>query len=296
MKKYIIVSVFTILSFNLFSQIAGNQVYRKNNQNYNRNPIQKRNIISTDSTLIISAKVLLNKEADYYSISIGVIQEGKTVVECMDKINTRISSVKKGFNKIGVKNENIDVDFISETKVYDHNIEGKIITEYLVGYEIKKNIILKTKNLSAIEKIINICSKEEIFDIIKVDYINTDVEAINTFLFEQAITIIKSKKERFIKNSSIKLTDKYRIVSENFNTYYPKNLYKQYNEAFETSTVNNYYSSYISYIRKDIRKSSTYYYDGVEFEISVDKIIDEVSPKIGIQYVMVIQMIYELEK
>ena len=293
MKKYIIASVLIVLSFNLFSQIAGNQVYKKNNQNYNRNPTQNRSFLSTDSTLIINAKVLLNKKADYYSISIGVSQEDKTVIECLNKINTRISSVKRGFNKIGVKNENIDVDFISETKIYDHTIEGKLITEYLVGYEIKKNITLKTNDLSTIEKIINICSKEKIFDIIKVDYVNKDVEAINTFLFEQAISIIKSKKERFIKNSSIKLTGKYRIVSENFKIYYPKNLYKQYDEAYESSTVNSHYSSYT---RKNIRKSSTYYYDGIEFEISVDKIIDEVSPKVGIQYMMEIQMIYELEK
>lgn len=294
MKKYIIVSVFTVLSFNLFSQIGGNQVYKSNNQNYNRHPIQRNTVISTDSTLMVSAKVLLNKEADYYSISIGVSQEDKNVIDCMTKINLRINNVIKGFNKIGVKNENIDVDFISETKVFDHSIEGKIITEYLVGYEIKKNIILRTNNISVIEKIINICSKEEIHDIIKVDYMNEDLEAINNFLFENAIAIINSKKERFLKYSSVKLTDKYRISSENFKIYYPKNLYQKYSEAFVTSTVSNYYSS--SFIRKDIRKSTTYYYDGIEFEIGIDKVIDEVSPKVGIQYVMEVQMIYELEK
>lgn len=293
MKKYFIVSVFTILSLNLFSQHIGNQAYTNNYQSQHRYPLQNKSIFYTDSTLIINANVLLNKEADFYSISIGVNQEGKTVSECIDQINVRIKNVEKGLNKIGIKKESIAIDFISETKIYDHKIEGKEITEYLVGYVIKKNIILRTKSVDAIEKIVNVCSKEDIFDIIKVDYINEDIEAINTLLFEQAMTIIKSKKERILKYSSIKLTDEYRVVSDNLLTYYPKNLYQKYSEAFETSTIHHQYSSYI---RKDVRKSSTFYYDGIEYEMSIDKIIDEVSPNIGIQYVMNIQMIYELEK
>jgi uncharacterized protein YggE len=301
MMKYIIVSAFTLLSLGLFSQIGGNQLYGNSNQSQNRyqnrNPTEKKSIFSTESALVVNAMVLLNKEADYYSITIGVSQEAKTVSECIDQINRRINNSIKGFGQIGVKNEDIALDFISETKMYDHKIEGKEITEILVGYEVKKNIILRTKDLGAIEKIINICSKQEIYDIIKVDYFNDDVEAINEQLFKQAMAIIKSKKERFVNNSSIKLSSKHRIVSDNFRTFYPKNLYKKYSEAFETSTVSTNYSNYNStYIRKDIRKSSTYYYDGIEYEISVDKTIDEVSPTVGIQYVMEIQMIYELEK
>ncbi|MFT5860954.1 MAG: hypothetical protein ACI865_003070 [Flavobacteriaceae bacterium] len=291
MKKYIIVSLLTLLSLNLFSQSIGNQAYTNNNRN--RQPIQKKSITSTENSLIISANVLLNKEADFYSVTIGVNQEGETVSECLEKINLRISNVEKGFNKIGIKNESIAIDFISETKIYDHKILGKEIMEYLVGYQVNKNIILRTKDLSAIEKVVNICSKEEIFDIIKVDYINEDVEAINAVLFDQAIAIIQAKKARYLEHSSIKLTDNYRIASENLLTYNPRNLYQKYSEAFETSTIHHQYSSYI---KKDVRKSTTYYYDGVEFEMSIDKIIDEVSPNVGIQYVMEVQMIYEIAK
>jgi hypothetical protein len=69
-----------------------------------------------------------------------------------------------------------------------------------------------------------------------------------------------------------------------FKIHYPKNLYKQYNEAFETSLVNSYYSS--SYIKKEVRKERTFYYDGIDTEIGFDKIIDEILPVVGIQYVL----------
>ena len=47
---------------------------------------------------------------------------------------------------------------------------------------------------------------------------------------------------------------------------------------------------------KDGRKEKTFYYDGIETELGIDKIIDDISPVIGIQYVLEIQVIYELEK
>jgi len=71
-------------------------------------------------------------------------------------------------------------------------------------------------------------------------------------------------------------------------------LYKQYNEAFESSYVNNYYGS--SYLKKEVRKERTFYYDGIESEIGVDKIIDDISPMIGIQYVIEVVITYDLKK
>jgi len=289
MKKQIIILVLIIFSINSFSQISGNQVYSNNNS---RGITARKAIISTDSTLIVRAKVLLNKEADYYTISIGVSQESKTVIDCLTKINSRIKNVENKFKRIGV--EKMEIDFISQTKTYDHKIEGKTITEYFVGFEIKKNIIVTVNDVRKLEQIIMICSKEDMFDIIKVDYSNQEIEAINTSLFKNAIALIKKKKERFVKNSTIKLTNKHRILSEEFNVFYPKNLYKKYDEAFETSLVNVNYSS--SYTKKSQRKNTTFYYNGVEFDTGIDKIIDEISPKVGIQYVIEIEMLYELEK
>lgn len=90
------------------------------------------------------------------------------------------------------------------------------------------------------------------------------------------------------------MTENHRIVSESFEIYFPKNLYKHYNEAFETSLVNNHYNS--SYIKNEVRKERTFYYDGIETEVGVDKIIDEISPIVGIQYVFELVITYDLKK
>lgn len=281
----------------LFSQIAGNvqtasgnQVY---NNHYSRNPIQTNNVTSTATTLTITASVLLNKEADYYVLHIGASQESKTVKKCMFKINERINYVKTKLKQMHIDENDISIDFITQTRIYDHTIEGSTITDYFKGFEVKKNLIIKIKDITVIDEIMTVCSQKEIFDIIKVDYINTQYDITNETLFTETLAQIEAKKNRFLRGSSVKLTGKHRLVSENSKVFYPKNLYKQYNEAFETSTVN--VSNYNKYKRINTRKNKTFYYNGIEYDIAIDKIINAISPKIGIQYVMEVTIVYQID-
>ena len=145
-KKSLIIIVITSLSMslNLNSQVGGNQIYNNNNKNrsynYNRKPIEKTSIYSTDSTLVVTAKVLLNQKADYYLITIGANQLGKTVIEVNQKINKRIDNVKQKLNLLDISNDEIYVDFISQTKQYDFKITGREVNEYFDGFNIRKNI------------------------------------------------------------------------------------------------------------------------------------------------------------
>jgi len=75
--------------------------------------------------------------------------------------------------------------------------------------------------------------------------------------------------------------------------YYPKRLYKQYDEAFENSLVNTHY--YSNYTKKEVRKERTFYYDGMETQLGINHYIDDFSPQVGIQFVMEIELIYDLE-
>ncbi len=296
MKKapfIIIVVIFYCLGWGMHAQNGGNYLYQKNSTNYNRNPVETMSIYSTDSTLVVTSKVLLNQKADHYVMTIGVNQLGKTVVEANQKLNSSIKRVLSKLNTQGIKNEDINVDFISETKVYDHKITDRTITEYFDGFNMRKNIIIKLDKLSKIDRIIDFCSEEGIHDIVKVDYVSKDLETINEQLLSEALKIVQRKKQVFEKNSSVSLSSNYRLASERFKIYYPKNLYKQYDEAYESSLVNTNYNS--NYTKTEMRKEKSFYYDGIETDLGVDKIIDKVSPAVGIQYVMEIQVVYELK-
>ena len=293
MKSLTVIISLMIFS-NLNAQVGGNQVYQEQSASYNRNAVETKSIYSTDSTLVVTSKVLLNKSAESYIITVGVNSIAKTVKEANQLTNSKIENVTDKIKKLGISKRDIYIDFVAETKMYDHKVTDKEIQEYFDGFSIRKNLIIKTTQLSDIDKIVDYCSEQEIYDIVKVDYRSEDIEKINKELFDEALNISKTKTKRFSDNSSIQLTENYRIVSESFKIYFPKNLYKQYDEAFETSLVKNYYSS--SYIKRKVRKERTFYYDGIETEIGVDKIIDEISPVVGIQYVIELVITYDLKK
>jgi uncharacterized protein YggE len=293
MKQHLTLILFTLFSTVSYAQIAGNQVYQNNN-NRNQNPaaVSKSSIVSTASTLTIEANVLLNKEADYYLMTVGVKDAAKTVVECNQKLNRRIDLFLADLRKIGIKEEDVYADFISQIKVYDHSIEGNLITEFFDGFEIRKNLVIKLKKLAVIDEIIDLASKQEIYDIVNVEYFNDDLEKIYDELFGEALKIIENRKARFSAHSSFAVTDRYRIIRDDFGVHNPQNMYQQYDEAFESSTVNTHYSG--NYVKETVRKEKTFYYQGVQNSLGVDKVIDEIAPVIGIQYSMRLSIIYDL--
>lgn len=280
-----------LFNFSGFAQMKGNHIHHyQQNRNQTKSEIKISNIQTTDSTLIIDSKILLNKQADHYMVHIGISQFEKTVTDASSKLSNRINRVIKNIRNIGIQKKDTYVDFISKIKVYDHTIEGNQITEYFDGFRIQKNLIIKFKDLNQIDAILEYCALENIHDVIKIDYVNKDLEKIQDLLLAEAEKIVEKKKNRYIRNSSIDLSKRYKVATEHLKIYNPKSLYKTYDEAHETSLVRNNYQS--SYIRKEERKATTYYYDGIDRDYGVDKIIDDISPVVGIQYVFELRMVY----
>ena len=279
--------------FNLVAQIGGNHITEHYNSNHHqtvRNNPKTVSMYTTDSTLVVNSKVLLNTQADHYMMHIGVSQFNKTVDEATQNINSRIHRVTKKLKGLNINKNDIYVDFISKIKVYDHSIIDNVIVEYFDGYRIQKNIIIKFNNLSDVDAILEYCALENIHDIIKVDYINNNIDQIRDQLISEADRIIEKKKNRYVKRSSIPLSKHYKVSNEKFQIFEPKHLYKKYNEAHETSQVRRDYHN--QYSTKKVRKETTYYYDKIS-TTDVDKVIDPISPIVGIQYVLEVQMIYK---
>ena len=294
-KKLILLFIAT-LSISASAQIGGNQVYGNSNYyNYNvATPTQKRTITSTDSTLVITTSILMNKIADHYLVSVGTNQEAKTVLECNKKINARIAALKKDVTSLEVKDSDFYVDFISQTKVYDYEVQEHSSKQLETGFEIKKNIIIRLNDIDKIDQLVELCAKQEIYDIIKVEYVDDDINASYEEMYNEAISFIESRKSMFMKTSSQKLTGGKRVVSDNFYSVYPKTQYKKY-EAFESSSLSVHTKNYSShYVQQEERKNKTFYYDGVQTS-GFDKIINSSVPDIGIQYVMSVTMTFELE-
>ncbi|PZU82471.1 MAG: hypothetical protein DI529_14360 [Chryseobacterium sp.] len=296
------------LLFSMFakSQMSGNQIYGSNGNSYNSegkslsSNVQK--IISSKNSEVYKINVLNNVKADSYVVTLGLNEEGADVKDCNSKINNRIQKFKSELQKMKIKTDNLDsfyVDFITQTKIYDYKVnqEGKDInaTQIDKGFEIKKNIIFRLDDVTKFDEIVDLASQFQIFNIIKIEYHVNNTDDIYQQMFEEAVRINDKRR-----NLEGKLNDNFKEtkpkISVNFYSIQPKEQYKTY-QAYESSNVNysEDYHSDRTFVRREQRKSSTFYYDAQKSN-SYDSVMNKDTSLVGLQFVMEVSFVYEKDE
>ena len=295
-KCKLIIALLLLNVLSVSAQISGNQVYGKNNyngNNYNQETLPNNSKVSiNDNVLSVSVKILLNKKADGFVMTLGLNEEDETVAGCSKKITARITGFIEKMKSLGVKKENVYIDFISQTKIYDFEVNGMNSEQIEKGFEIKKNIIVSTSNVNSLEKIIALASDFEIHDVIKVEYYNNETDAIHNSLFDEALVLAEAKKIRYMKAFGKRIIGT-PTATEEFATVFPKTQYNTY-QAFETAEIQTNYNNRSPYLKKIARKNKTFYYDGIS-SAGFDKVINPNQTEVGIQYVMTITMHYKID-
>jgi len=293
--NWIIVTL--LLTFSVSqAQISGNQIYGNNSyngSNYNQSNLPNNAVVSiNDNHLTVTVKLLQNKKADGFVITLGLNEEDETVSGCSKKINARIDGFVDKIKTLGIKKENVYIDFISQTKIYDFEVSGLNSEQVDKGFEIKKNIIITTSNVNSLEKLIALASDFEIHDVIKVDYFNSDTNAIHNALFDEALVLAEAKKIRYMKSFGKRIVGTPNATEE-FATVFPETQYKTY-QAFETAEIQTNYNNQSPYLKKIARKNKTFYYDGIS-SAGFDKVINPNQTEVGIQYVLTLTMTYKID-
>jgi len=223
----------------------------------------------------LEAYVLLNSAPDEFVAVFGVAREAPTVAESNLKVNTQLDLFLKAIAKLGVAKSDTFVDLITQNRVYTLvQTNPNLIQEKLTGFETKKTIAVRYKDRALLEKLLTEAAAVSIFDLIKVDYVITDMVKIRNRLFEEASRVIKQKEENYTRTLGIKLR-RDAVYQEKYDTHYPAELYETY-RAFESGTVDNSYDSRTQVVRE--RKSSTSYLEPLD-----PSAFDSVLSPIGIE-------------
>jgi len=276
----------------VYSQISGNALYN-NNTKYNeyRGNQNGNGFTLTDGNLSFKVTVLMNKKADKFIITLGLNEEATTIESCNSKINERIKNFTAKLTKSLSKKEELYVDFISQTKIYDYDVSTNKAEQFEKGFEIKKNIIISTNSLKNIDSIIEIASEFKIYDIIKVDYLSDNSTEIYDSLFTEALKIAEIKKDNYLKSFHKKSIGN-PTATDDFAVTTPISQYKNY-KAYESSEFESY-SNNSNVLKKIARKNSTFYYDGIS-QSGIDKVINNSTPEVGIQFLLTLTINYKLD-
>lgn len=291
-KTSLIQLAIVFMSHGAEAQFSGNIVYGQGNSN---NHVERKRgsdrLYLTDSTLLIEANVLANVIADAYVVTFGVSEEAATVKECNENIEKRIKNFVSDLKKMGYSDADIYIDMTTQNKVYGYTVNGNVAEQYVKGFEIKKNVIVQLKSIRVLDGIVVTASNHQIYDLVKVDYVVTDMTKVYNQLFQSATEAIHQKKALYTGLTNMKLSPAARIFGEQFYSYYPSQLYKTYT-AYESSEV---YQDYRNYTKKDLRKGATYYYDKIDYS-GFDKVLNPVITEPAVEFVLTLQIKYQVDK
>jgi uncharacterized protein YggE len=286
-KALLLTSLLLAFAGSAFAQESGNRIYGANAQ---RKVPQTNtgNLASVDrKSYSIEASVLMNVRPDAYVAVFGIQQEGPTPSESNAKVDVKADALTKAFNALGVRTEDIYIDFITQNRVYDYKSQGQNVVEVPAGFETKKTFAVKYKTRDQFVKITAEAAKLQIFDLIKVDYIVSDFEAVRAKLFEEAANVIKAKEARYALLFKVKLPPM-GLANEKYDAFYPAELYQQY-QAYESGSGSTSYERGTTVTR---RKVSTFYYEPQEAD-KFDKVINPIGIEPMVQFTVYLRMDYD---
>ena len=301
MNLKVILSVYFIstICVILNAQAAGNALYGNNSyeniSTYNSVKEKLNNGFSfseNGNSINYQMKIMSHVVADYYLVTLGVNEERQTIEICNAQINQRIERLISQL-KSNLKIKDVYVDFIAQVPIYDFYLEKTGENQYngkqeQKGFEIKKNLIIKITDIQDLDEILSLASKEEIYNLINVEYYNNSMEDIYDEMIAEAKKIYSNKeKQRKMFDSDKEEFEDIQVNVEKFSVQ-PISMYREF-KAFETSEVSlkSNYNQPVNYVQQELRKSKSFYFRPFPPD-SFDLVMNEQTPTVGIQYVVIV--------
>ncbi len=302
MTRFLTLTVAVLVAFPTLcrAQVGGNIGYSQTGgkshavqSERSKRVLTKEEIPPTATSTFVDANVLMNVRADEYVAVLGILHEGETIAECGRKMDATITQFTDELKMLGIGDDARFVDFIAQNKIYGFEVEGNVAREKLVGFELKKNISIHYKDTSLLDKIVLAASRSQIFDLIKVDYIVSNMDAIEDRLMEEASRIIKRKASRYEKLLDIKLQPPAQIYAERSAIHYPTGMYDSYT-AFESEHV-GIPANRDRLATQIARKSRTFFFNGLDAD-GFDAVINPVVIEPVVQFTLYLKLKYEVKR
>jgi uncharacterized protein YggE len=257
MKHHSILFIFLCFANNLLSQVMGNygvEKQKRQAQEMNANDfgraqsnaffqsraVPRAAVLKDDNTLEISINALSNQKAESYTAIFSILQTGKTADETNGLLNQRLDAFVTELKGLGVGAGDVYVDMVNFLPKYEYDISKKIFskktyTEIPKGFELQKNVHIRYRNNALLDKIVTAAARQEIFDIVKVDYFVSNSQKIYSQLRETAFQYLAEIKKQY-RSIGIQLDSAYLITAENAWVAYPINRYESY-QAFSAQSL-----------------------------------------------------------
>jgi uncharacterized protein YggE len=281
------------------AQVGGNVSYgqaggraRADQNERAKRQLSRDEMPPTDTTMFIDASVLMNVKADEFVATFGVAEEAETVEACQAKMDATIAAFTEALKPLGIGPEALFVDFTAQTKVYGYKVEGNLAREHLAGFELKKTVAIRYRERALIDRLVLAASRAKVYDLVKVDYVVTNLAPIQERLAEAAADVVKAKAVRHERLLGIKLRAVPQIYAERSSAYFPTEMYDSYT-AGESEAVSGGPDRARTTVQS-LRKSRTFYFNPLNAD-GFDRVIEPVVLEPVVQFTLYLKLKYEIE-
>lgn len=232
------------------------------------NPVVQRhvhNVLHPSNVLTIDVKGLQNASATTYTAIFNVVQIGPTAEQTSALMKERLDSITERLIKTGISKEQLVTDVISFVPNYEIEVTKKLFSkkynEVPKGFELQQNIHIQFTNTNQFEAILEACARNEVYNLVKVDYYIENIQEVYKNLQEQLLKLIADKK-LFYKNLGFDLTQYNVAIADDKYCYFPKDFYQSYvafnSISFEALDKNKSITT--------VQKAKSYYYQPLTYE------------------------------
>lgn len=282
-----------------FAQVGGNVGYgdasakaRAQQRESAKRQLSREEMPPTESTMFIEANVLMNVKADEFVATFGVAEEAPTVEACQTKMDATVAAFTAEVKRMGIVPEAIFVDLTAQTKIYGFKVEGNLAKEELSGFELKKTVAIRFRDKALIDPLLLAASRQKIYDLIKVDYVVSDLARVQERLADAAAEVIKTKAARHQKLLGIGLRAVPQVFVDRTSAHYPTDMYDSYSAGESESVSGGPDRSQLTV--QSLRKSRTFYYNPLTGD-GFDRVIEPVILEPVVQFTYYLKLKYEIE-
>lgn len=216
------------------------------------------------NVLVLEVNAMMNMRADNYLAIFNISQLGQSAEEADSLMNERVSSFISRVKKDGVKESDVFTDMLSFVPVYEIETTRKLFSttyqEVPAGFEIQKNIHVRFSDARVLDKLVTAAAKEEIYDLVKVDFFVDQQSSCYDTLRIFATKLMQQKLTNFEK-LGLKVEESHRTGAEMNGAYFPLDRYT----AYQSRTQSSLNSKRKGQVVNDVRKSNTLFYNKVPY-------------------------------
>ena len=162
----------------------------------------------------------------------------------------------------------------------------------LRGLVLKKTVAVRYRDKAMIDRLVLAASKAKVYDLVKVDYVVTEMAPIQERLAEEAAAVVKAKVARHERLLGIKLQTPPQVYAERISIYFPTEMYDSYTASESDSVAGGPDRSWTTI--QSLRKSRTFYYNPLTAD-SFDRVFNPVVLEPVVQFTLYLKLRYTLD-